>query len=102
MRDRAAVRTHDLQVVRAGIIHQRVVAGEVAVADIELVRHQADLAQQLHRGHLMLADDVEHLVDVVGGVDRDRQVARLRGLGGLAHQGDRAGLDLARHQNAAH
>jgi len=50
----------------------------------------------------MLANDVEHLVNVVGGMNRDRQVALLRRSGGLAHQGDRAGLDLARHENAAH
>ena len=49
----------------------------------------------------MLADDVEHLVDVVGGVDRRRQVALLRHLGRLAHQRDGAGLDLARHQDPA-
>src|SRR3981081_3669020 len=49
----------------------------------------------------MLADDVEHLVDVVSGVDRGRQVALLRHFGRLAHQCDGAGLDLARHQDAA-
>jgi hypothetical protein len=48
----------------------------------------------------MLADDVEHLVDVVGRVNRGRQVALLRHLGGLAHQCDGAGLDLTRHQDA--
>ena len=72
------------------------------MADVERVRHQADLAQQLDRRHLVLADDVEHLVDVVGGMDRGRQVALLRGLRRLAHQRHRAGLDLARHQDAAH
>src|SRR5262245_56686184 len=102
VRDRATVRTHDLQIVRAGVVHQRVVAGEVAVADVELVRHQADLAQELHRGHLVLADDVEHLVDVVGGMDRDRQVALPCDFACLAHQRNGAGLDLARHQDAAH
>ena len=71
------------------------------MADVELVRHQADVAQQLHRRHLVLADDVEHLVDIVGGVDRDRQIALPRRLGRLAHQGDGAGLDFARHQDAA-
>ena len=50
----------------------------------------------------MLADDVEHLVDVVGGMDRGRQVAFVRHPGRLAHQGHGAGLDLARHQDAAH
>src|SRR3954470_13917726 len=49
----------------------------------------------------MLADDVEHLVDVIGGVDRRRQVTLLRYLGRLAHQRDGAGLDLARHQDPA-
>src|ERR1700722_8218669 len=49
----------------------------------------------------MFADNIENLVDVVGRVDSDRQVAILRCLGRLAHQGDRARLDFAGHQDAA-
>src|SRR5216684_135159 len=101
MRNRAAVLTQDRKVVRARIVHQRIVTGEVAVADIELVRYQADFAQELNRRHLMFANDVEHLVDIVGRVDRDRQIARSRRLGSLAHQRHGAGFDLARHHDAA-
>ena len=93
---------HDLQVVRSGIARERVVGREVAMADVQLVGHQPDVAQQLDRGHLVLADDVEHLVDVVGGMDGDRQVAFLRRHGRFAHQCHGAGLDLPRDQDALH
>src|SRR5260370_5285711 len=101
VRDRAAVLTQDGEVVRARIVHQRIVTCEIAVADIELVRQQADFAQKLNRRHLMFEDNVVHLMDVVGRVNRDRQIARSRRLGGLAHQRNGAGFDLARHDDAA-
>src|SRR5581483_68287 len=49
----------------------------------------------------MLADDVVDLVDVVGRVDRDWQIAIARCLGRLAHERDRARLDFAGHQDSA-
>src|SRR4051794_30364287 len=50
----------------------------------------------------MLADDVKHLMDVVGRMDCDRQIAFLCCLGRLAHQGNGTGLDFARHYDSAY
>ena len=49
----------------------------------------------------MLADDVEELMDLVGGMDRDRQLSGVRLARRCPQQRRRAGLDLARHQYAA-
>src|SRR5215216_4508631 len=49
----------------------------------------------------MFADDVVNLMDVVGGVDRHRQVPLLRRVGSPFHERHRAGLDLAWHQDTA-
>jgi hypothetical protein len=48
----------------------------------------------------MFADDVKHLVNIVGRVDRDGQTARSGSLCGLTHQRHSAGLDLSRHNDA--
>src|SRR5580704_1608934 len=48
VRNRAAVLAQDREVVRARIVDQRIVTGEVAVANIEFVRYQADFAQELN------------------------------------------------------
>src|SRR5580693_6190009 len=47
VRHGAAVRSHDLEIAAAGIVHQRVLGDEIAVPNIERTRHQPDLFEQL-------------------------------------------------------
>ncbi len=101
MRDRTTVLAHYLQIARARIIHQRIVSGKITVPDVERVGHEPDVIEQLDRGHLVFANDVEHFVDVVGRVDRHRHLVFAGGLGGGTHQVQGTGLDLARHDDAA-
>ncbi len=102
MRDRHARRPHQLEVARAGVVEQRVVGDEVAVADVERRPQHADAVEQLDRRHAVLAHDVVEFEHVVRGVRRHRQLQGIRRLARAAQQVDAHRLEFARHENAAH
>ena len=63
---------HDFQIMRARITCERIIGGEITVADVELLGHEPDMPQQLDGSHPVLTDDIEYFVEVIGGVNCNR------------------------------
>jgi uncharacterized protein YgbK (DUF1537 family) len=98
----APARTHQLEIAVRRIVQVRVVGDEVAVADVEGGAQHAELVQELDRRLHVLFDYLVELDDAVGGMRRHRQLELVRGAHGVLQQLAARGLDLSRHQNAAH